>query len=69
MECGSDQVLETNLDEPLIETEAKRKNLNFDPVNQFSIYYVRLKEIKPKDLVLFLDEDNEESINSHKIYF
>ena len=46
MECGSEQVLETNLDEPLIETEAKMRNLKFDPVNQFSIYYVRLKKMK-----------------------
>ena len=70
MESGSEQVLETNLDEHLIETEAKRKNLKFDYVNHFSIYDVRLKKnIKPKELVLFPDEENEELISSHKIIF
>ena len=46
MECGSEQVLETNLDEPLIETEKDKKNLKFNTVNHFSIYDVRLKKKK-----------------------
>ena len=70
MESGSEQVLETNLDEPLIETEAQRKNLTFDPVDHFFIYYVRLKKnFTPKATVLFPDEDSKKSINSHKINF